>query len=72
MRFFHILPIKILKTLKLNIMTPTFQLLMNAIGKLIISILRFSLALFYSGFKFVNTICIFFINLMQEILNRLP
>ena len=53
-------------------MNPTFQLLMSAIGKLIVSILRFILAVFYSGFKFVNTICVFFINMIQEILNRLP
>lgn len=53
-------------------MNPTFQLLINAIGKLIVSIMRFILVLLYSGFKFVNTICVFCINLIQEILNRLP
>ncbi|MET3536707.1 hypothetical protein SAMN05216324_10911 [Chryseobacterium limigenitum] len=52
-------------------MNPTFQLLMSVIGKLIVSILRFVLAVIYSGFKFVNTICEFFISLIDEILNRL-
>ena len=53
-------------------MNPTFQLMMSAIGKLIISILRFLLAIIFSGFKLVNTICVFFINMIQDILNRLP
>lgn len=52
-------------------MNPTFKLIMSAIGNLIVSVLRFIFALFYSGFKFVNTICEFFISLIEEILNRL-
>ena len=52
-------------------MNPTFQLLMNAIGTLIVSILRFILSLLYAGFKLVDAVCVFFIDLIQEILNRL-
>lgn len=52
-------------------MNPTFQLIMSTIGNLIISVLRFLLAILYSGFKLVDAVCVFFINLIQEILNRL-
>lgn len=53
-------------------MNPTFQLFINAIGGLLVSIVRFFLALFYSGLKITKAICSFFINLIQEILNKLP
>jgi len=52
-------------------MNPTFKLIFSAIGSLIISVLKFILAVIYSGFKLVHTICDFFINALDEILNRL-
>lgn len=53
-------------------MNPTFQLFLTSLGNLIVSIIRFFLALFYSGFKLTKAICSLSINLIQKILNRLP
>ena len=53
-------------------MNATFQLIFSATGKLIISIVRFYLALFYSGFKLIKAISTFFVNIIHESLNKLP
>ncbi|MGC4129239.1 MAG: hypothetical protein QM564_06695 [Bergeyella sp.] len=52
-------------------MNPTFKLIFSTIGSLIISVLKFILAIIYSCFKLVHTICEFFISSLDEILNRL-
>ena len=53
-------------------MKATFQLIISATGKLIVSIIRFYLTLFYSGFKVIKAISTFFVNVLQESLNKLP
>ena len=52
-------------------MNSTFKLIFSTIGSLIISILRFLLVVLYSCFKLVHTICEFFINSLDYIINRL-
>ena len=52
-------------------MNPTFKLIFSTIGSLIISILRFLLVVLYSCFKLVHSICEFFINSLDDIINRL-
>jgi hypothetical protein len=52
-------------------MNPTFQLIISATVKLIVSIFRFYLTLFYSGFKLIKAISTFFVDVIEQTLNKL-